>query len=274
MRSAFAAGSLAGLGEEWRSVAGFGNSAGAINLAFFYCNQMADLHRLYIHVVQHRRVVTPARIWRIIDADKLIEVIRDEMPLRIPRGGIPLEISLVRRDDGRSIYIDLRQLSESDVYGALRATTAVPILYGRSVRFAGVDYVDGGVAQPLLVRRAQQTHDYGLVITTRPLTSRRFDDPPIKGAIKRFLARGSGKHASQMIGRLDHEYNGIMAELQTHDASSKYLVCAPVDGPATRRTEVRRSRLEQLWSDGKAAAGELITRSAWSVEAHARKPSG
>jgi len=258
MRSAFSAGALDGLSDDWRKAAGYGSSAGAINLAYFFCGQMEDLRRLYFELVLKRGVIRPWRLWRIIDVERLVRVMKIETPLRIPHSGLRLTVPVLRADNATLEYINLEDKDTDEVYDVLSASAAIPILYDRAVTLNGVKYVDGALLDTLPVERAvSDGMDQLLVISNRPMSARRLKQPFMKRTSKQFIARRSGVAVSRLIGVEDPAYNALMARLEAGDYGDAVRIIAPNHTVEPKRTETGQSTLGELWSSGRAMTSLL-----------------
>ncbi len=174
MRVAFALGAILRLkNAPTVTVRSFSSaSAGAVApLAY-----LADDSSAFVDEVVRRlidgRFINRLRVHRISDIDYLVdEVLAPLIDLRaLSSPGRPeLWVALVDASTGLLRY---ERLESRNAMTLLRATMAVPILYGRKVRFEGARYVDGGIGDPLPLHHAMSLADKAdtiLTIATKPL---------------------------------------------------------------------------------------------------------
>ena len=121
-----------------------------------------------------RRFINPARFWRISDIDYLVDDV--VMPMvdadRLDDPSAPeIWVSLT---DARTALHHYERLTSSNVRTLLRATMAIPVLYGKRVEFLGNEYVDGGIADALPLFHALSLSEEGeavLPLATKPISA-------------------------------------------------------------------------------------------------------
>ncbi len=192
MRGVFSAGSIIAL-EELGFTEGFdavyGTSAGAINGAYFLARQSAFGTSIYYQDIANRRFICLRRWKKIVDMDFLFdEIIGSKKRLdveRIRRNPTPLYIVATDVETARETVF-CSQDETIDLLTALKASSAMPILYHRPVDLNGRRYLDGGIVDPIPLERAiaEGCTDL-LVVFTVPKTHRA--EPPGWG--ERCLAR-------------------------------------------------------------------------------------
>lgn len=115
-----------------------------------------------------KRFIDQHRYKRVVDVDYLVGVIREIMPLSVSalrRADVGFEIALTDAATASPYYLQLADLeSDADLYQALRATMAIPVLYHRSVPIAGRRFVDGGIADPLPLLRALDRQPEAVIV--------------------------------------------------------------------------------------------------------------
>ena len=160
MRAIVSAGVLVGLADLGLQRAfdvAYGTSAGAVNLAYFLTGRGPEAVRIYTHHVACARFVNPLRVRKIIDLEYLFdEVMRKHHPLDVEalrEGPTDLRVSVTDARTGRNKLMSLRD-ADLDAYAVLKASSAVPFYYGRSVRVGADDYVDGLASDALPVEAA------------------------------------------------------------------------------------------------------------------------
>ncbi len=180
MRGTYSMGALmaleeCGLGQAFDHVVAA--SAGAINAAYLLARQAKLAVSVYLDDLSNRRFVDYFRLRRIVDIDYLVDgVITKHKALDVKEvlsAQTTLHIVLTEFETGRSVVRTNRDVG-SGLVEAMRATAAMPLLYGKDVSVCGVSYVDGGVSDAVPLEKAI---DLGctdiLVVVTRPLSFRR-----------------------------------------------------------------------------------------------------
>lgn len=101
-----------------------------------------------------RRFINPRRVFKVVDVDYLVDDVVLPLVDRacIDDSGSPLLI--VSAVDERSGIVGHMQATSENVGDLLRATMAIPVLYGRSVQLGGRAYIDGGVGDPVPIAEA------------------------------------------------------------------------------------------------------------------------
>ena len=113
------------------------------------------------------RFIDQRRIRKVVDVDYLVQVTKEVTSvsaLALAKRGLCFEVAVTDAETASAAYIDVAQ-SGSDVqlYEALRATMAIPVLYPSKVLVGGRRYVDGGIADPLPMMRAFR-HEPDMII--------------------------------------------------------------------------------------------------------------
>ncbi|WP_306361740.1 patatin family protein [Nocardia sp. CC227C] len=196
----------------------YGASAGALNGAWLLCGRAADAWRAW-HPTVINRVISPARALRggpVVDTRFLVHSVYERIvPMDFPAIlANPITFHPIATDTADGAAVDLHPyLTDAPtLQRALRATTCLPILAGRSVRLGDRSYVDAGLSESVPVRTAfAQGATHVLVLRTR-----RADEPPASPSRleTRMVARFLSRHAP---GTVDSWL--IRGELQRREES-------------------------------------------------------
>jgi predicted patatin/cPLA2 family phospholipase len=163
MRGTFTAGVLEAFSEEFGSGdSGFdlvvGCSAGACNAASYLAGQPNRNRRVYLEFLDGKKLVRWSRLLtggNVMDIDYLIDEVTVRLcPLDVEgirQNPVPLFIGAMDVETGETRYLESHK---DDLVTALRATCALPSFYRRPVFYQGNCYVDGGVADPVPIRKA------------------------------------------------------------------------------------------------------------------------
>lgn len=216
MRGVYSMGALAALESEGLS-SGFdfvaGASAGAINGAYMIAGQANAAVDVYVNALSNRNFVNPLRFWRMVDIDYMIDdALKKYCPLNleeIKNSSTLLSVVVTRARDGQRVLITNRD--DVDMYELFRATSALPVLYGKSVVLAGEQYIDGGLADglPLSVAVEHRATDV-LAVVTRPSGHRRHGLGKRWLALVRLLAKGQSLAVQNRVGLPNTTYNQAM----------------------------------------------------------------
>ncbi|MEA3201837.1 MAG: hypothetical protein QOE90_3265 [Thermoplasmata archaeon] len=179
MRGAYAAGAIMGLqqaGERFDAV--YASSSGACSAAYFAAQQAEGL-RIWQEHLDGTKLIALRNLARgrpLLDLGYLVdEVFGRRVPLDLDamrRAPHPTWVTVTHARTGEAEHRDLRR--EKAPLETLRASAALPLAYGRSVRLGRERYVDGGLADPIPLRRAlADGADEATVVLTRPRGYRR-----------------------------------------------------------------------------------------------------
>lgn len=176
MRGVLSAGSLLAIDElGFRGCfdAVFASSAGGVNAAYFLSGQGRLGITVYFDSINNRRFFNPWRPWKIVDVayvyDEIVASVKrlDEDALRA--GGPEFYLSVTDARTGANVVIDVKRAPDP-VHRVLKASSALPILYNRCVRLSNGLYVDGGISDPMPIRRAIESGCTDvLILSTRPI---------------------------------------------------------------------------------------------------------
>lgn len=157
-------------------------SAGAVNAAYFLSGQGELGISVYFDDISSMRFANPFRIWKIIDVDYVYDHVvphlksLDEGRIRDGRSDFFLGLTDVRT--GNPVMVDVKK-SPHPVSRLLKASSAIPVLYNRTVRLGDDDYIDGGISDVLPVAQAIQNGCTDVLILTTRLPDHVSNPPPI-----------------------------------------------------------------------------------------------
>ena len=160
MKAAYANGVLTAFEEAghttWDAV--YGTSAGGALAAWFAAGQAKRAEHTWTYAAD-RRILDYRRFLRrrgpLLDHDALYEIVYElEHPIdqaAIHRCAYPVIVTASRLRDGGTTYHDLR---DGRIIPWLKATGRLPFAAGHPVRIHGEDFLDGGINDPIPVRKA------------------------------------------------------------------------------------------------------------------------
>lgn len=172
MRSVYCLGAVRALSElgiasEVDSV--HASSAGCVSATILLGQSTADSSTSVgdkidelIRLLAGKRFINSRRVRKVVDVDYLIRVLRETTELSVEslrRRSVVFEVALTNAQTAAASYLDVSAAtSDGELYQALRATMAIPILYRQRVTLNGNEYIDGGIADPLPLMRALKTN--------------------------------------------------------------------------------------------------------------------
>jgi predicted patatin/cPLA2 family phospholipase len=152
MRGVLSAGALLALDLlGYRSCfdAVFATSAGSVNAAYFLSGQGELGMSVYFQDLNDRRFLNPWRLWKVLDVDYVYDfVVKVVKPLdeqAIRQSVTKLYLSVTAVPCGANLLVDVTSSDES-IPLLLKASSALPVLYNRTVSVGDKLYVDGGVS--------------------------------------------------------------------------------------------------------------------------------
>lgn len=174
----------------------YATSAGAMNASYFLSHQPSSGMRVYLENCTTRMFFNPLRFWKVIDVDHLFEqVVLVEKPLDVARilaSPTALFVAIADQRTGEGRVVDVRATT-TPLLQILKAATAIPVLYNRTVDVDGRPSLDGGIAIPFPLEQALANGCTDvLVLLTRSADHR--DQPPTWASRRMFdllCARGS-----------------------------------------------------------------------------------
>lgn len=175
MRGVCSAGGVAalahlGLSDFFDEV--YATSAGVMNASYFLSRQPGTGLSVYFDNCATQLFINPLRFWKVIDIDYLFDrVVTVEKPLdvgRIVSSRTKFFVALIDKSTGEGLVVDTRA-TKTPLLSILKAATAVPIFYNRTVEVDGRPCMDAGLAIPFPLEHAIANGCTDiLVLMTRP----------------------------------------------------------------------------------------------------------
>ncbi len=163
MRCAYSAGALIALAEEFDLTKPdilIATSGSAGSSLYYLTGQYDDIKTIWTELLSTRKFISFFRFWRIMDIDYLIdEVFKKQCPLQVellPQVNTNFYIPITDTVTKKARYISKED--KVDIFEALRATKAIPLLFGKSVSIDNNNYIDGvvGVSFEDTVKKAKE----------------------------------------------------------------------------------------------------------------------
>lgn len=251
---AAAALNLMGLTNAFDTV--YGASSGAVNAAYFLARQAALGVTVYLDDVNSKRFLNLLRFHKMIDLEFFFDqIVRDRKrhdldALRTH----PTELKILTTDldRGETVWFSSKD-PELDIYLALKASCALPLIYGRGVRVGERRCIDGYITEPLPITTPLAS-DYTdiLVLLTRHVSYRQSSRP---GLLSRLLVdplikREIGPRLSKAYDERWKAYNTAADIVQAgvfrrpDGSTARITFICPDPHAEVHRFEMDRNRLE------------------------------
>lgn len=194
----------------------YATSAGAMNASYFLSNQPELGISVYFDSCTTRSFLNPLRVWKVIDVDYLFEqVVSRDKPLdvnKILSSRTKLFVAVIDKRSGAGTVIDTKATS-TPLLSILKAATALPVLYNRTVDIDGRPFMDGGLAIPFPIEQALVNGCTDvLVLLTRPVNH--YTDAPGWASRRMFdLICARGNANLNQIYSLCHERSRVARDL-------------------------------------------------------------
>ncbi len=194
----------------------YATSAGAMNASYFLSNQPELGISVYFDSCTTRSFLNPLRVWKVIDIDYLFDrVVSRDKPLDVNKvlsSRTTLFVAVIDKRTGAGTVINTKA-TRSPLLSVLKAATALPVLYNRTVDVDGCLFIDGGLAIPFPIEQALANGCTDvLVLLTRPANYRA--DPPGWASQKMFeIICGRGNTSLNRIFSEHHEPSHVARDL-------------------------------------------------------------
>jgi predicted patatin/cPLA2 family phospholipase len=184
----------------------YATSAGVMNASYMLARQAELGITAYYESLMDRRFWSPRRFWKMLDVDYVFrDVVTRQKPLdtaAVLRSPSRLLVAAIDVHAGKGILLDTRA-TNSPLLDVLKAATAMPIMYNRTVAINGLACVDGGLAIPFPLKEAiERGCTDVLVLLTRPPGFRAPEPTWYERALFRRLIPGNKEKMSQLFA--DH----------------------------------------------------------------------
>ena len=129
-------------------------------MAYFVAGQFKSIKNIWENLLSTKEFINPLRFWKVIDIDYLIDnVFKKQDPLvadRIYKSSINFVIPYTCVETGKIGYFSNKK--NEDVFEALRATKAMPIVYGKTVKIDDSLFCDSYLSahNPLNIEKAKK----------------------------------------------------------------------------------------------------------------------
>ncbi|WP_201736564.1 patatin-like phospholipase family protein [Bifidobacterium xylocopae] len=235
----------------------YGVSAGSANLSSYLAGQPGRTYRFYSVYSARKEYASPSNYVKghnFADLDYVYGTLSNsdgEYPLDFPAmEANPAAFTVVAMDarTGHARYFDKSDIHQDD-YAVMKASSSVPVANQPYV-IDGVPYYDGGMADPIPVRKAlQDGADKVVIVLTRQRDFHRSPKPDALPA--RILARTYPKAAESLRNRY-RTYNEQLDLAHTLESEGKVLIVAPDELCGLNTLNRNQEGLERMYRKGYA----------------------
>lgn len=154
MRCSYSAGALVAMSKKYPNFKPdilVGSSGSTGSLSYYVANQSPELERIWTRWLTSKEFLNIKRVRNIMDINYLIDtVFKKYEPLNVEKIRIlnqKIFISATNTKTGRKKFFT----NHDKIFEALRASKAIPILFGKKVEIDGEKYIDGSLSCPISV---------------------------------------------------------------------------------------------------------------------------
>jgi predicted patatin/cPLA2 family phospholipase len=239
-----------------------GVSAGSANIASYLGKQKGRNYRFYMEYTFRRQYMSLRNLLRTgsyIDMDYVygeLSNLNGENPLNyeaIKSSHSEMKVVALNALTGGTTYFDKSDMAQ-DSYRILEASSSIPLIC-RPYLVDGAPYYDGGIADPVPIRKAfEDGCSRVAVILTKPRDEVRLQkrDAPFARALRRRYP----KAAENLMLRY-RKYNDGVTLAKECERLGKALIIAPDDCCGMKTLTKNRSRMERMYRKGYADARAL-----------------
>ena len=239
-----------------------GVSSGTANLITYVAKQRGRTYRFYHDYSFHRKYFSVTNF--ITNRGSLLGLDYIYSEICNSDGIDPLDYEAIEKADciykaaatvaktGKVHYFDKSDFKKDD-YTVLKACCALPAA-SRSVKFNGVRYFDGGVANPVPYKKAfEDGCDKIVVVLYYPKDYRK---PPMSSLAKILLA----KYPEVVKGTMttNERYNADVDALIELEKQGKLFVIRPQEPVKVKRMEKDVQKLKELYEIGRKIGEEML----------------
>jgi len=153
---AYSVGAILALVEKFDLVNPYlviGSSGCTSTFAYYVAGQYKSIRNIWENLLPSKKFISHLRLNKIMDIDYLIDdIFKKQDPLNVEKiksSTIKFYISATNIETGEPEYFGNQ--NNVDIFEALRASSAAPIVFNKLVNINGNKYIDGAIGAPLSV---------------------------------------------------------------------------------------------------------------------------
>lgn len=240
-----------------------GVSAGSGNIASYLAHQKGRSLKFYTDYAFRREYMSFHNFVKngsYIDLDYIYSYLTDE------GGEYPLDFDAMNKnsaefvvvstnaENGKAEYFIKKDLDRNS-YDIFKTSCCIPVV-NKAYPFGGKDYYDGGLSDPIPVRKAfEDGCDKVVICLTRPVDYRkkhRFTQKMCDRAVRKYP-----EIAKTLMTSVD-KYNDDIEYIQKLEKEGKVLIVAPKTCCGVETLSKKRKNIEQLYALGYQDAQKII----------------
>lgn len=239
-----------------------GVSAGSANIITYAAKQGGRLYRFYHDYAFRKQYMSLGNVLRMghfIDLDYIFSTLTNsdgEDPLDFQTAlqypGV-IEFAATNAVSGKAEYYPADAMQQDD-YWCLKASCAIPFVCP-TIERDGRDYYDGGIGDPVPIRRAvDMGFDKIVLVLTRPKDFRK--TPGMDARSARFLRKKYPRLAEMLVKRAEN-YNIEVEYALKLEAQGKCLIVAPPALGEVTTLKKTPDAIDEIYRSGYEEAGKI-----------------
>jgi predicted patatin/cPLA2 family phospholipase len=150
----------------------YATSAGAMNVAYMLAGQAVFGIQIYYKEINNDKFINFWRLSKVVDIDFIFDrVVTQIRPLdtaTVLEAPCDFFVAVLDKDSAETMVLRTKDYPE-EVLSLLKATTALPVVYNRSVQIGSRHFIDGGLGSPVPLDQAIEGGCTDLLVfLTRP----------------------------------------------------------------------------------------------------------
>lgn len=155
---------------------------------------------------------------------------------------------------GKAHYFGLDDYSLND-YSVLKASCALPLVC-KPVAVKGVNYYDGGIADPVPIEKAfSDGCDKLVLILTKPLSE--LSDDNSRNGLAAKLLHGSYPNLADSLEHMQHRYNESIRKALEYQKHGRVLIVAPDNCCGMKTLTKDRAKIDRMYTKGYENAAKI-----------------
>ncbi|MDR7071865.1 putative patatin/cPLA2 family phospholipase [Fictibacillus barbaricus] len=240
-----------------------GASAGACNAASYLSRQHGRNRTVNLDYCSHPEYIS-YRNWLFKKKGLFgMDFIFDELPNRL----VPFDYQAFHQSrekfvivvtdcrTGQPVYLTRDDYELNDISKVLRASASIPFI-APMIELAGKHVMDGGIADPIPVRKAAADGVSKTVVVLTQNREYRKKKPKLTWVTKRFYPEYTGLDES-LRGRY-LKYNETLDYIEEEEKKGNLFVLRPLEKMKVKRVERDSKRLALLYEQGRKDAAEQL----------------
>lgn len=234
-----------------------GVSAGACNALSYISRQVGRSREINVNYASDKRYINYRNLLKgkgIFNMDFLFNDIPNRLvPFDYEAFHAAEEKLVIPTTDcqtGQAHYFEKEDRSEK-VISAVKASSSLPLV-GKMVELDGKELLDGGIADPIPIKKSvEDGNEKHVIILTRP---KGYQKKPFRAKVTANLVYSNHKNLVSALEKRHEIYNQSLRYIEELEAAGKAYVIRPQENEVVKRTEKDPEKLQELYLRGYNAA--------------------